>query len=207
MESGLLLRGNNVENIKNFKLVNGSIKLLTAFGNDRYLLFLESEDGIDWYESQKLFSDDTVKIQYDSDGIIRSVVDKPVPQRGNVYAISMLWPINSSVAEISVEDYPTGVILDGTWRFDEETQSVYQDADIASALTLAKNTQQFNRLLRACTDAAFPLQSALALGIITPEQQAMLTDLQNYAVTLADTDLTATPVIWPAPPASVKLPL
>lgn len=72
---------------------------------------------------------------------------------------------------------------------------------------VAANTRKYNRLLRACTDAAFPLQSALALGIITPQQQTMLTELQNYAVALADTDLTVTPVIWPTPPASVKLPL
>lgn len=179
--------------------------MLDAVDNDNNVLFLVSEDGQDWYECQSLFSDDTVKIQYDSSGIIKAVVAEPVPQRGNVYAVSMLWPFGMSVAEIAVADYPEGVTLDGTWKFDGT--SVYQDADITSALTLAKNIRQFNRLLRACTDAAFPLQSALALGIITPEQQSMLTGLQNYAVSLADTDLTATPVIWPTPPASVKLPL
>jgi hypothetical protein len=51
------------------------------------------------------------------------------------------------------------------------------------------------------------MQSAQALGLITTQQQAMLTDLQNYAINLADTDLTQNPVAWPAAPVSVKLPL
>lgn len=195
-----------MKKFENFTLVTPEYEVFaTIEGEKRRVLFLESENGLCWYAAQQEFSDDTVKIQYDSDGIIRAVVDKPVPQRENVYAASMLWPYNASVAEIAVEDYPEEVQLDGTWRFDGTT--VYQDAGIVSAFALTKNTRQFNRLLRACTDAAFPLQSALALGIITPEQQAMLTELQNYAVTLADTDLTVTPVAWPVPPASVKLPL
>ncbi|HGW6103945.1 TPA: tail fiber assembly protein [Citrobacter werkmanii] len=195
-----------MKKFENFVLTQPDQKVTaTIGGEEKTVLFLKSGDGLCWYEARREFSDDTVKIQYDSAGIIRSVVDKPVPERGNVYAASMLWPINASVAEIAVEDYPAELTLDGTWRFDGE--SVIRDADLVAGRNLRLNTRKFNRLLRACTDAAFPLQSALALGIITPEQQSMLTELQNYAVTLADTDLTATPVIWPTPPVSVKLPL
>lgn len=68
---------------------------------------------------------------------------------------------------------------------------------------LATNTMKFKSLLRSATDAAFPLQSALALGVITPEQQSMLTALQQFSVQLADTDLTQSPVTWPAQPAGV----
>lgn len=193
-----------MENIKNFKLVTATPELLAQFNNDNSVLFLESEDGIDWYASHELFADDTVKIQYDSDGIINAVVDAPVPQRGNIYAVSMLWPIDCSVAEIAVADYPDGVKLDGTWRFDGE--KVYQDPDIVAANTLRINTEKFNNLLRACTDAAFPLQSAITLGVATAEQQTLLAELQQYAIDLTNpeiVDLTMSPPAWPQLPATL----
>lgn len=192
-----------MQNIKDFKIVESTPELLAEFNNNTSVLFLQSESGLNWYAAQKLFSDDTVKIQYDSTGIIRAVVDAPVLQRGNVYAVSMLWPLNMSVAEIAVADYPSGVTLDGTWKFAEETQSIYQDANIVAANTLAANTAQFNALLRACTDAAFPLQAAITLGVATAEQQTALAELQQYAVDLTNpaiVDLTASSVSWPTPP-------
>ncbi|ECD3897888.1 tail fiber assembly protein [Salmonella enterica subsp. enterica serovar Gloucester] len=68
---------------------------------------------------------------------------------------------------------------------------------------IASNTQVFNTLLRACTDSAFPLQSAVALGVATDEQKALLQQLQEYSVQLISTDLTVTPVQWPEKPASM----
>lgn len=68
---------------------------------------------------------------------------------------------------------------------------------------VAKNTRVFNALLRSTVDAAFPLQSSIALGIATDMQTQALTALQQYAVSLASTNLMVDPVIWPAPPAAL----
>lgn len=105
-----------MQNIKNFQMVTPSSEMLLAYQNPdgEIQLFFQSKEGRCWYVCQSEFADDTVKIQYSSDGVITGIVDAPVPQRGNVYAVSMLWPIDCSVAEIAVTDYPTGVALDGT---------------------------------------------------------------------------------------------
>ncbi|EMH0680445.1 tail fiber assembly protein [Klebsiella aerogenes] len=68
---------------------------------------------------------------------------------------------------------------------------------------IEQNTATYNALLRACTDAAFPLQSAITLGVATDEQRAELAVLQQYAVDLMSVDLTANPVVFPDLPASL----
>ncbi len=104
--------------IENFKIVDTpKNRIITTLETNLGVVFLESEDGQDWYECQALFSDDTVKIMYDAQGVIRAVVDKPVPQRDNTYAVSMLWPVDMSVSEMVVEDYPIDCQADGTWRY------------------------------------------------------------------------------------------
>ncbi|XOQ12216.1 MAG: hypothetical protein ACFWUK_25865 [Serratia liquefaciens] len=52
--------------------------------------FLKSDSGEDWYQCQKLFAKDTVKIAFDDRGVICSYSED----------ISSLWPINLSVAEV-----------------------------------------------------------------------------------------------------------
>lgn len=69
---------------------------------------------------------------------------------------------------------------------------------------LEKNTLIFNRLLRAATDSAFPLQSAIALGVATDAQKEKLAEIQQYSIDLIAVDLTVTTPDWPAPPASLN---
>jgi hypothetical protein len=83
----------------------------------------------------------------------------------------------------------------------------YLPPDPTQEEILRANTARYDRLLVAAAAAAFPLQSAMALGTITPEQQTMLTALQNFSIDLVDTDLTKSPVKWPPLPAGIKLPL
>lgn len=67
---------------------------------------------------------------------------------------------------------------------------------------LAINTAEYTRRMRQCTDAAFPLQSAVNLGAATEEQKTMLADLQSYAVQLLDTKsaLAQLNLSWPPIP-------
>ncbi|HBW3346571.1 tail fiber assembly protein [Klebsiella pneumoniae] len=80
----------------------------------------------------------------------------------------------------------------------------YSVPKLTEAQIVAQNTQIYNQLLRACTDAAFPLQSAITLGIATEAQQTELAQLQQYAVDLRNTDLTADPAAFPEFPVSVS---
>lgn len=54
---------------------------------DAGVLFLLDENGNDWYECQKLFSECTKVIAYDSNNIVVSITDDA----------STLWPIGLSV--------------------------------------------------------------------------------------------------------------
>ncbi|KAA5940507.1 tail fiber assembly protein [Pantoea sp. VH_3] len=72
------------------------------------VLFLKDDAGRDWYESQKLFDDETLKVVFDSSGIIVSMN----------YDVSTLWPVDNSVAEVAAADVPEGIDITGNWMFD-----------------------------------------------------------------------------------------
>ncbi|HGY3719827.1 TPA: tail fiber assembly protein, partial [Citrobacter gillenii] len=120
------------------------------------------------------------------------------------------WPDDAQSVDDSVyEEFAENSPPDGKYRVaGADGQPAWADIPAPTQeRALEKNVRTFNTLLRATNDAAFPLQSALNLGIITPEQQSMLTSLQQFSVELANTDLTNTPVTWPAQPAGIKLPI
>ncbi|URO00949.1 prophage tail fiber N-terminal domain-containing protein [Leclercia adecarboxylata] len=83
----------------------------------------------------------------------------------------------------------------------------YVTPAVDPAQVTAANTARFNRLLIATSAAAFPLQSAVSLGVATQADLDALAALQQYSVNLANTDLTQNPAVFPALPAGVKLPL
>ncbi|ENC2999043.1 tail fiber assembly protein, partial [Escherichia coli] len=73
-------------------------------------MYLKSEDGQDWYECQSLFSAETLKLVYDSNGIITSISKD----------VSMLWPVNQSVAEVADTEENRKADISGRWGFDGE---------------------------------------------------------------------------------------
>ncbi|EAZ3152275.1 hypothetical protein M8D79_003997 [Salmonella enterica] len=86
-----------------------TLKNLTRYTPETYIsgvIYLRDDEGNDWYESQKLFREDTWKIVYGDDGIICSCAKD----------VSMLYPVDMSVTE--VEALPAGFDADLTWRFD-----------------------------------------------------------------------------------------
>lgn len=85
-------------------------KALAGFG----ALILRDSEGREWYTSQKLFSEDTIKIMYDKDGVIRSIATD----------VSTLWPVSHSVAEVAV--LPEGANIHGGW--------IYSDGRVSKAI-------------------------------------------------------------------------
>ncbi|EAR7762242.1 tail fiber assembly protein [Salmonella enterica] len=199
-------RGNGImkkyQDIKNFRLIDAPVnrdKTQSEINIGAY--FLESDDGQDWYECQSLFSDDTAKIMYDPEGIIWGVVNKPVPQRGNTYAVSMLWPVNMSVAEIDAADCPDDCRGDGSW--------LYRDGKVLPVpvdyQAKAETTRQ--KLLNDADNAIKDWRTELTLGIISDENKATLILWMNYINVLKSLDLTGvsdeatfTAIRWPALP-------
>lgn len=189
-------------NIKNFKLYEPSpsqreIDLLLTGKSYDYLI---SEDGQDWYECQKLYSKDTIKIMYDIDNVVISVVDAPVPQRGNIFAVSMFNPVNMSVAEVSA--LPVGFETDsGTWVFDGT--SVYQDSGkLADRIQRINASAFYQRLNRASSYLAI-LQSCATVNESQDGDDALILELQQYLAALRNIDLSQPSPAWPMPPVTM----
>ncbi|MBJ4721492.1 tail fiber assembly protein, partial [Salmonella enterica subsp. enterica serovar Anatum] len=177
-------RGNGImkkyQDIKNFRLIDAPVnrgKTQAEINIGAY--FLESEDGQDWYECQSLFSDDTAKIMYDPEGVIWGVVNKPVPQRGNTYAVSMLWPVNMSVAEIDAADCPDDCRGDGTWLYQDG--KVVQRGYSPEELRKKAEAEKIRRLSEA-ESAIAPLARAVKLKIATDDEKAQLDEWKKYRV-------------------------
>lgn len=166
--------------------------------------YLRSEDGQDWYECQKLFSDTTVKLMYDGDSVIKSVVNEPISQRGYTYAVSMFFPENMSVAETE-GSLPEGFELDtGTWLFDGKT--VYQDASLLAAYNLRKNKIQRLSLANNAAINIAVLQAAIARERTKPGDSDALISWDNYLCNLrdmTDVELQQSSVSFPEQPATI----
>ncbi|ATU59550.1 TPA: tail fiber assembly protein [Salmonella enterica] len=193
-------RGNGImkkyQNIKNFRLIDAPVKRdKTQAEINIGAYFLKSDDGQDWYECQSLFSDDTAKIMYDHEGVIWGVVNKPVPQRGNTYSVSMLWPVNMSVAEIDAADCPDDCRGDGTWLYQDGkvVQRVYSPEELRKKAEAEKI-----RRLSEAESAIAPLARAVKLNIATDEEIKRLEAWELYSVMVNRVD-TASPD-WPEVP-------
>lgn len=185
-----------LQHIKNFRIVDVPVHRLPLQSEiDIGVIFLASEDGQDWYDCQALFSDNTVKVMYDIGGIICALVNKPVPQRGDVYAVSMLWPVDMSVVEIAVDDCPADCQADGTWRYtDGRIEKIPTDYVAAAEIKKAN-------LMTEASAVIAPLERAVKLGIATDEEVRRLESWELYSVLLNRIDTSTAPDIdWPEQP-------
>ena len=169
--------------LKNFQIYKSTLHSGSS------VLFLKDESGLDWYESQAGFSEETLKFVYDSNGIIISFD----------YDVSKLWPVGHSVAEISASEVPAGLDISGGWVFDGKviTTRVYSSAEYVSQ---AEAERESSMALAAAAIA--PLQDAVDIGDATDEERASLQGWKKYRVALNRLNLTAAPDIeWPEIPA------
>ncbi|QCR38000.1 tail fiber assembly protein [Nissabacter sp. SGAir0207] len=147
--------------------------------------YLRDENGHDWYEAQKDFAIDTLKIAYTSDGIIRQCSTD----------ISALWPENMSVDEIARPEAPEASLNDGSWSFDgvnlTQTPTDY----------VAQSTAKKAELIADATLNIDPLQDAVDLEMATDEEAALLVSWKKYRVLLSRVDTgTAPDITWPPLP-------
>ncbi|EAO0948446.1 DUF4376 domain-containing protein [Salmonella enterica subsp. houtenae] len=93
--------------------------------------FFKSEDGHDWYECQKLFSPDTIKIAHNSAGVIVSIGRD----------VSGFWPEGKSIAEVHDTTANRRADISGRWGFD--------GTNIIDLMTLEKAREQKTREIDA----------------------------------------------------------
>jgi hypothetical protein len=160
-------------NFKNFQLYEPEQKLAPG------VLYLKDEKGSDWYEIQKKFAAETLKVAYDSEGYILS----------SSYDVSMLWPVGLSVAEIPVEEIPSDFKTSGKWCFQNGKIFPVAEDPVATA-----EAEKSHLMLKAAEKIA-PLQDAVDLGIATGEEIERLKVWKTFRVELSRVDATTAPHI------------
>lgn len=185
-----------MRDIKHFRQYIPEKDLLEKYSvSDSQVLFLLSEDGQDWYDCQASFADDTVKIMYDSDGVIRAMVNTPVSQHDNIYAVSLLWPVDMSVAEISVDNCPADCQADGLWRYTDGRIEKIPTDDNAGA------ENKKSQLMADANAAIAPLERSVRLKMATDEEAERLNAWERYSVLLSRVKPEDAPdIAWPEKP-------
>lgn len=169
-----------MQNLKNFKIYEPVINNENRAGLkvliDAGVIFLKSENGLDWYEVQKEFQDDSFKFTYDEKGIVRSIS----------YDVSGLWPEGKNVAEIPDSEKTKLVDVNGGWVFDGENiiPREYTKEEKESLI----NDEKAYRIAAASKIIA-PLQDALDLEMATEEEKARLMSWKKYRVMLSRVNL------------------
>lgn len=140
--------------------------------------FARSEDGRDWYESQRLFAADTLKIMFDADGIIRSAETD----------VSRLWPLNCYVAEVAVESVPEGFAIDGKWIYSngEICPRVYSGAELVARAESVRAD-----LISTARSTISEWQTELALGTISDADKSQLIAWLDYIRAVKAVDVSA----------------
>lgn len=181
-------------NFKNFK------KYTPSEGQEELLElgvgFLQSEDGTDWYESQKSFAKETLKVGYDPETKVIKTVS---------YDVSSLFPNDMSVGE--VEKFPKRFNLSGPYDefiFNEE-KSIISTRVYSLEETKAKVDYKKSNLISDVMQLINPLQFAVDLEMATEEESTRLKALQKYVVLLnrvSMQDTYPTGVVWPDIPTT-----
>ena len=151
------------------------------------VVWLYSEDGKNWYEEQKNFQDDTIKIAYTSDGIIVAI-NKDV---------STINPEGLSVVEVADITANRRADISGKWMFKDGVviKRTYTEEEQRQQ---AENEKQ--SLLQLVRDKTQLWDSQLRLGIISDENKQKLTAWMLYAQKVESTDTSILPVTFPEQP-------
>ncbi|EDI0572074.1 tail fiber assembly protein [Salmonella enterica subsp. enterica serovar Berkeley] len=149
------------------------------------VIWLYSEDGKNWYDEQKNFAADTLKIAYDKNGVIVNISKD----------VSTINPSGLSVVELPNVTANRRADIYGGWVFDGEKviKRVYTSEELRQQAEVKKL-----KLLEEAETVITPLARAVKRGIATDEEQKRLDAWELYSVMVNRVD-TANPD-WPESP-------
>ncbi|EPB5228255.1 TPA: tail fiber assembly protein [Citrobacter freundii] len=156
------------------------------------VIWLFSADGKNWYEEQKNFSADTIKIAYDKNNVIVGI-NKDV---------STIHPDGLSVVEVPDITANRRADASGNWMFldDRVIKRIYTPDELRQQAE-AKKT----RLLADATPRINWLEDAQKDGDISADEETELTAMRAYRTALRRLDLSAAPEInWPVVPDLIQ---
>lgn len=161
----------------------------TLLATSHGVMFLSDKKGNDWYELQKGFSANTLKIVFDENGVIISAS----------YDASTLWPQSFSLAEVDVIPENFDIRSRGDkWVFNGKkiAARIYTSAELVALANSTREGLQAEAALKIA-----PLQDAVDIDDATDEERATLTTWKKYRVALNRLDLSAAPdITWPEAP-------
>lgn len=173
-------------NLKNFTKYKPEDPEKQEIENSIKAIFLQSEDGQDWYECQKSFSELTSKVMYDSGGVIRAIT----------HDISSLYPEGKSVAE--VEELPESVSIDGQWIFQDGQVLPKTLTDAERQLVESKKKTEYLQLADWHINT---LSDAVEFGMATETEATLLIEWRKYRVLINRIDTTdPDSIVWPPQP-------
>ncbi|MDJ4950471.1 tail fiber assembly protein [Salmonella enterica] len=151
------------------------------------VIWLYSEDEKNWYEEQKNFAADTLKIAYDQNGVIVNISQD----------VSTINPTGLSVVELPNITANRRADIYGGWVFDGEKiiKRVYTSEELRQQAEVKKL-----KLLEEAETVITPLARAVKRGIATDEEQKRLEVWELYSVLVNRVD-TSKPD-WPQKPNS-----
>ena len=166
--------------LNNFSQYEPEYKLFDA-------IYLQSEDGLDWFYHRTRFEPYTLKICYDENGVIRMYS----------YQADVLFPLGLSVTEVNPDKVPNNLNNHGDWLYSE-------GAIVPNAAMLAQRTaNQKQQYLDDASRAIALLQDAFDIGEATDEEVSLLQAWKKYRVILNRIDVsTASDIEWPELPVS-----
>lgn len=142
----------------------------------------------DWYELQKTFARNTLKVVYAENGVVIQAS----------YDVSTLWPVNASVVEIPTEQIPKAFTLPlrGTnWQYNGQ-RLVPRVYSAEEQRILAERQKKL--LMEEAETILSPLERAVRLGMATEDEVKRLNAWEIYSVKLSRVDTNKAE--WPAKP-------
>ncbi|WP_337025174.1 tail fiber assembly protein [Pantoea anthophila] len=141
-------------------------------------LYMQTEDGEDWYYHRLRFQAETLKVCYGRDNVIRMA---------NYNAELICPPAGCSVSEVSPDDVPEGFNDMGDWTFDGASivRRVISDAELT-----AKAEEIRGELINSARSVINEWQTELALGTISADDKSRLIEWLAYIKSIKAADLT-----------------
>ncbi|EIB4161997.1 tail fiber assembly protein [Escherichia coli] len=171
--------------LKNIKAGNPKTPEQYQLTKKAGVVWLYTEDGKNWYEEQKNFQPDTIKIAYDKNNVIVTVSKD----------VSTINPESLSVVEVSDITANRRADNNGNWMFldGKVVKREYTKQELQQQAELQKAA-----LLSEAESVIQPLERAVRLNMATNEERARLESWERYSVLVSRVD-TANPE-WPQKP-------
>lgn len=171
--------------LKNIKAGNPKTPEQYQLTKKAGVVWLYTEDGKNWYEEQKNFQPDTIKIAYDKNNVIVTVSKD----------VSTINPEGLSVVEVSDITANRRADNNGNWMFlnGKVVKREYTEQELQQQAELQKAA-----LLSEAESVIQPLERAVRLNMATDKERTRLESWERYSVLVSRVD-TAKPE-WPQKP-------